>query len=221
MAGTEGHGAQSAPSPHPLQKTLGGKLLIWLLASLWSLVLGTGGSLLAAYILSTREKANVAIPAPTTGPILVAITEVPHTLPQGESAPSRWIRGDVREVSDPKEYRVVVYSYTNRWYIQPNEDQPFTGIKLTGQWEAYIQGGSYYAAMLVKGETPLPFQTMSLPTTAPQVITWDVKEGKSNFWKYFFTILPFAIATAALILLIGWVIRRMRAVAVPQKAGAQ
>jgi len=217
MPGNEGHEARSALSLQLIKANFKSAPWPWLFRSLWSLVLGTGGSLLAAYMLSAREKTNVVIPYPVSGQVLISITEVPRTVPKGESDLSRWIRGQVKGVSDPEEYRVVVYSYTNRWYIQPDVKQIFTRIKPTGQWEAFIQGGSYYAALLVKGETPLPLETRTLPTTAPQVITWDVKEGRSNFWWYFWMIFPFAVAAAALI---WWIIRRRHA-AIPLKEGAR
>jgi len=203
MPGTEGHGATAVPVSNPLQAAFR-KVLEYVSPAdaLRTIVLGAIGSLLAAYIWSRGEARNVVTPPPATGLTMISIREIPRTLPEGEPAPSRWIKGEVSGISDPKEYRVVIYSYTTEWYVQPTVEQRFTGITPAGEWQAFIQGGSYYAAMLVRGEPPVPPNTLSLPTTLPQVVTWDVEEGRSNFWKYFFIVLPFAVAAVLLGLLI-------------------
>jgi hypothetical protein len=48
-------------------------------------------------------------------------------------------------------YRIVVYAYTDMWYIQPSEETPFTDI-IDGEWKTETHLGKKYAVMLVKKE---------------------------------------------------------------------
>jgi len=225
MAGTEAHGAQSASGAHPPQKT-SRKVLRWLGKTLWTILLGAIGSLLAAYILSWHVKPELALPTPMSAAFSISITEVPYFLSRGEqdpSQPTQRIKGEVggmRNPSEYSEYQVVIYSYTNQWYIQPGEGKSsFTAIKPSGEWDEIIHGGSYYAAILVKGEPPLPPKTLSLPAMAPQVITWEIQEGRSKIWNYFWHIFPGALVVAAVFT--WWLNRRKRAPPVAVKGEIQ
>jgi hypothetical protein len=204
MPGTDGQGTKAVPSSF-VSSTVFGKVRRYISPTdaIRTILLGAIGSLLAAYIWSQGEKSNVVTPPQAQGLATISFSEIPHILPEGQSAPSRWIKGEVKGVSDPKEYRVVVYSYTNQWYVQPTQEQPFTGITPAGQWQTLLQGGSYYAALLVRGEPPVPPSTLNLPTNLPQVVTWEITEGRSNLWNYFFMVLPYGI-TAVLLLSLLW-----------------
>ncbi len=79
-------------------------------------------------------------------------------------------------------YRIVIYSYTNEWYVQPTVLEPKTGITPDGKWQNYIQGGLYYAALLVKRDASLPPESPTLPTD--YAVTWEVETGKADLWPY-------------------------------------
>jgi hypothetical protein len=45
---------------------------------------------------------------------------------------------------------VVIYSHTDRWYVQPYDVRPYTTIRSNGVWAKTIHLGETYAALLVK-----------------------------------------------------------------------
>lgn len=59
------------------------------------------------------------------------------------------ISGRVGGLSDTTKYRIVLYAFTDRWYVQPTSDEPLTFIHGNGNWESTTHLGSEYAALLV------------------------------------------------------------------------
>src|SRR5262245_15085784 len=45
----------------------------------------------------------------------------------------------------PSEHKVVIYSYGDKWYVQPTVADPLTDIDSDGKWESKIYGGLEYA----------------------------------------------------------------------------
>jgi hypothetical protein len=81
----------------------------------------------------------------------IEIIKVPlFGVAEGQSAMEK-IAGNVNGVN-PIEYRVVVYAYTDQWYVQPNEviNQELGGIGSDGAWELETHHGNRYVALLVK-----------------------------------------------------------------------
>lgn len=78
----------------------------------------------------------------------IRITEIPRYDPKGGDEFVD-IAGEVREVN-PDEVKVVLYSFTTKWYVQPEEANPFTDIGQDNKWSARIHPGASYAALLVK-----------------------------------------------------------------------
>jgi hypothetical protein len=109
---------------------------------------------------------------------VIRITEIPRYDPRGGD---RFvdIAGDVAGV-DPDEVRVVLYSLTNGWYVQPEEDSPFTSIGQDNKWSARIHPGTRYAALLVKStyqpKTTRPVD--NLPTIGGDILAFAEVPGK-------------------------------------------
>lgn len=78
----------------------------------------------------------------------IRITIVP---PHGGGADT-WGRmaGVVKGITNPEQYRVVVYAITDQWYVQPWTVSPFTKISKNGKWKTGTHLGWEYCALLVK-----------------------------------------------------------------------
>lgn len=89
----------------------------------------------------------------------IRITKVPQFDVGAGSSAMEKIAGEVRGVN-PDEFRVVVYAYTDQWYVQPNEviHQELGGIGIDGAWDMETHRGYRYVALLVKTSyTPKAF----------------------------------------------------------------
>jgi hypothetical protein len=176
----------------------------WLKKRRWDMLLAfllSVAANLLVWLLQTIG--NPPAPPPPTRPPTIKITRIPPRIAEGQSSPSSWIAGEVNGLNDPQDYRMVIYSYTNQWYIQPTVVNPKTGITPDGKWQNYIQGGLYYAALLVKREISPPSVSQTLPTD--DAITWEVETGKAALW-------PYAVASIVAIglyfLTAAWIRRR-------------
>lgn len=117
----------------------------------------------------------VGIPEPTPTPIQIAITQIP---PSGSGSDSQArISGTVSGVR-PDDYRVVIYSFTNMWYVQPATNDPKTEINPDGSWSADIHNGTRYAALLVPRDYNPPVTTSSLPTRMAGVVAATEIDGR-------------------------------------------
>ncbi len=97
---------------------------------------------------------------------------------------------------DPATTKVVIYVFTNQWYVQPFVDAPFTNISANGSWTSSTHPWDSIAILLVDpaNYTPVATETTD-PTLDPGVIasteyptlnfsgrTWGVKvTGDSQF----------------------------------------
>jgi len=105
----------------------------------------------------------------------VAITEVPK---DGQYPDKGNIGGTVTGVSNPADYKVVVYSMTDQWYVQPLTAHPYTDIGPDGKWGAYIFLGHRYGALLVRS-TYKPADTLAaLPPAGGDVIATTSAAGR-------------------------------------------
>jgi hypothetical protein len=117
----------------------------------------------------------------TTKTPQVSFTTIPHIGPGG-SKPTEHIAGKVTGIDAAKfqDYKIVVYAYTDAWYVQPTADHPLTRIDINGGlWEAETHLGSRYAAVLVK----VPYQPAPKTTAIPnpegkEVITITTAAGE-------------------------------------------
>jgi len=103
----------------------------------------------------------------------IQFISLPAFSTSGGAVTAGTISGRVSGV-DPSCCRVVVYSKTNRWYIQPLEDSVID-INPDRTWSAEIHLGSQYAALLVtpdfKPQSPLD----TLPTASSSVLAVEIK----------------------------------------------
>jgi hypothetical protein len=108
---------------------------------------------------------------PTTTTPFLLFTEVPHAA-CGETQKLGDIAGEVRGISDPENYNVVVYALTDKWYVQPDVNQPMTRVSPDGSWHnsAYL-GGTYVALLVPRAFKPRPV-TIAEPQAAEGVIAF-------------------------------------------------
>jgi hypothetical protein len=116
----------------------------------------------------------------------VLITEVPAAGPGGPAPPSEWMSGEVSGVT-PEDCRIVVYAYTDRWYVQPYirpepglgaPDGPLTRIESDGTWNTPTRSGSKYAALLVKDSYKPRSTLFALPTVGGNVLSVASVKGR-------------------------------------------
>ncbi|RJR29407.1 MAG: hypothetical protein C4576_35380 [Desulfobacteraceae bacterium] len=70
----------------------------------------------------------------------------------------------------PADHRVVIYSRTDKWYVQPFSANPYTGIAADGTWGSNIHLGQEYAALLVQPSYRPPAVVSDLPQVGGQVV---------------------------------------------------
>ena len=107
-------------------------------------------------------------PASATVPT-IAITLVPPSGPGGDQ-PVCPIQGKVIGVDHPEQYRVILYTMTDLWYVQPYVDHPLTSIRANGEWASSTHLGGIYAAALVRVTFSPEAQADSLPAIGGDVI---------------------------------------------------
>lgn len=90
------------------------------------------------------------------------------------------IRGTVSGISDKEGFKVVIYAYGDRWYVQPTEDEPMMDINSNGSWESQTHGGYRFAALLVKRTYRPRSPIYNLPSTGGDVIDIATREGYSR-----------------------------------------
>jgi hypothetical protein len=101
------------------------------------------------------------------GPV-VTITVVP---PAGQGSNSNGnIAGQVSGISNPSQYRIVLYSHTDKWYVQPEIDSPYTDIDENGHWNNWAHLGSRYAAILVRSSFKPASTLRALPSVGNDIL---------------------------------------------------
>lgn len=99
--------------------------------------------------------------------VSITITQAPPPGRGGENEMDV-IGGSVRGVSNLTEVRVVIYTITDKWYVQPWYDSPYTKINNDGSWRTRIHLGSEYMALLVTSSYR-PKRTIISAGDEPQV----------------------------------------------------
>jgi hypothetical protein len=81
---------------------------------------------------------------------------------------------------NPDDYRVVIYSLTTTWYVQPMKTDSMTAIRSDGTWRAQIQLGRRYAALLVPKNYDPPAVTNIAPDRMPGIVAATEVEGTND-----------------------------------------
>ena len=105
----------------------------------------------------------------------IEITEVP-TKGAGDQK-METIAGAVSGVKI-NECKVVLFAYTNLWYVQPYIGSSDTTIKEDYTWRNETFLGSRYAALLVKNSYNPPSTTGKLPAIGGQVLAIAIADAK-------------------------------------------
>lgn len=99
------------------------------------------------------------------GSTAIVVTRVPAYDPRGGSTTQGLIAGGVTGISttNSTDYKLVIYSKTDDWWIQPTIEVPFTDLADNGGFEQTIHTGSEYAVLLV----PASLRPGDLPPRTP------------------------------------------------------
>lgn len=80
------------------------------------------------------------------------------------------IAGRATGLDSWEDYRIVLYARTDRWYVQPLVDDPFTLINADGSWSNWTHLGRRYAAVLVRSSFRPQARSQTLPPIGGDVI---------------------------------------------------
>ena len=115
--------------------------------------------------------AAVLLAHPVAGADRSPVIEVDVVPPPG-GGPDRMevISGRVTN-ADPSLHRIVIFSRTDRWYVQPYISAPFTTIgRPDGTWSTRIHLGAEYAVLLVTPAYDPPATTFDLPREGGDIV---------------------------------------------------
>jgi hypothetical protein len=76
--------------------------------------------------------------------------------------------------------RIVLFSRSGKWWIQPFISQPFTAIQPDSTWKSSTHPGSAYAALLVDSRYRPPLTMSSLPQTGGPVLAAATVQGRPH-----------------------------------------
>ena len=80
------------------------------------------------------------------------------------------IAGRVAGLKDTVDYKLVIYSHTDWWYVQPLISDPLTSIEADGKWSTWTHLGHRYAALVVRPSYRPPEKIQSLPAVGADVL---------------------------------------------------
>ena len=86
--------------------------------------------------------------------------------------------GGAASGADFSKSKVVVFARTNKWYVQPYINAPYTSIADDGKWQTDTHLGFEYAALLVRSGYKPPATTSVLPQIGGDVLASVRVEGK-------------------------------------------
>jgi len=118
--------------------------------------------------VSGTENLDIQLRPTAAGKLTIKVTSLP-TYGAGGPNSLTLIAGRVN-TDNPQDFRVVIYAYTNRWYIQPTTSTPLIEIQSDGSWAADIHQGSQYAVLLV----PSNFKPPAVTDTSPEKLSYQI-----------------------------------------------
>lgn len=126
--------------------------------------------------------------------MLTANTACPTkpSLPDGDPPPTRPVVGDLSEPPavtitdagsgrikgsannlDTRTHQIVIWAKTDKWYVQPFIDSPYTAVGTDGRWESFTHPWNRILALLVD-ESYDPGATRTYhPSSDEGVLAWD------------------------------------------------
>lgn len=90
----------------------------------------------------------------------IELTRIPEAGPGGKE---RFVEISGKVSGGSKADRVVLFAWSDVWWVQPTFTKPFTPIGSDGTWSARIHMGTEYAALLVNNEYSAPRTVAELP----------------------------------------------------------
>lgn len=126
------------------------------------------GLALALVVLAAHTAAQTKKGDKPASKAPIEITTIP---PAGAGPVKQELIAGRVNIANPGNYRVCIYSHTDRWYVQPYVAAPFTDISTSdGRWQTRIYLGEEYAAMLVKPSYSPAATMLALPQTGGDII---------------------------------------------------
>jgi hypothetical protein len=113
-----------------------------------------------------------------TAPPAITISTVPVAAVGGNGRLER-IAGRVTGARPGQ--RIVLFTRTQLWWVQPFTTQPFTQIKPDATWENTVHLGNEYAALLVADDYRPPATIADLPSSGPGILAVATAHGTGNF----------------------------------------
>ena len=77
--------------------------------------------------------------------------------------------------------RIVIYTRSGVWWVQPTTAQPFTTVELDGMWKSTIHLGTEYAALLVDAGYRPANTRDALPPLGNGVVATTIAKGTGDF----------------------------------------
>jgi cell division protein FtsB len=90
------------------------------------------------------------------------------------------ISGRVSNLVNPEKYRVIIYAYTNAWYVQPATATPYTQINEDGTWSNHSYPGDEFAALVVNESFSPSYVLEALPVTGNGILAITKKKNESR-----------------------------------------
>lgn len=100
--------------------------------------------------------------------VSVRVDQWPPVGPGG-SGQTAWIKGLVN-ASDPAKCFVVVYAFTDMWYVQPSRQSPLTRVSKSGEWRVQTHLGSRYTVFVVEAGYQPPGKSEWTPPVGGLVV---------------------------------------------------
>jgi hypothetical protein len=103
--------------------------------------------------------------------IVGSLDQQPEIILNTPTAGASHISGTANNI-DIRVAKVVGWALTNRWYVQPLIDSPYTSVSSDGSWSMYTHHWDRFVALLVD-ETYVPGSTRTYhPSLDPGVLAW-------------------------------------------------
>jgi hypothetical protein len=98
----------------------------------------------------------------------VTFTEVPE---QGQGSGSQGnIAGKVTNLRGPEQYKIVMYAHSDKWYVQPEAENPYTDIGSDGSWSSWMHLGYRYAVLVVRPSFHPSATLRAMPPISPDLV---------------------------------------------------